>query len=784
MHKVFTLSVLFSLAFGLACNPPEPEHLQTFPLTSVELLDSPFLDAQQTDEAYILEMDMDRLLAPFLLEARLEPKAHRYPNWEDTGLDGHIGGHYLTALSLMYASTGKQVYLDRLNYMLDELKRAQDANGNGYVGGVPNGNQIWSEVAAGDIRAESFGLNGGWVPLYNIHKTFAGLRDAYLIADIPRAKNMLIDLTDWFVDVNANLTDEQIQGMLHSEHGGLNEVFADVYAISGEQKYMDLAKRYSHHEILDPLLAHKDELTGKHANTQIPKVIGYQRVAELSEDDSWSDAAKYFWENVVNERSLVFGGNSVSEHFNPTDNFSRVISGTQGPETCNTYNMLKLSKQLFTDDPDAKYITFYERALYNHILSTQHPDGGLVYFTPIRPRHYRVYSQVHTSFWCCVGSGIENHGKYGELIYANDGQNVYVNLFIPSTLNWEEKGIELTQTTRFPYEEQTRIQVNLDSPKEFALAIRKPSWIDGEVEIKVNGENVSSSVNSFSYLIVKRNWENGDVVTVSLPMKTTMEYLPDGSNWVSFLKGPIVLAAATDTTDLGGLFADASRMAHVASDVMYPMDEAPMLVTDHPTEMLNEITQTGPMSFNIDPLINGEHWKGLTLIPFFTLHDARYMMYWPVYSQDELAQKSKELEEQEKAMLALETRTVDMVATGEQQPESDHFYKGEDTEWGIHEGRYWRHARGWFSYELKNPGKTGKTLRVTYSGGDVGRTFDILINDEVIETVHSTGNENTFFDVDYEIPASVLAERMTVKFKAQPNSIAGGVFEIRLLKED
>ena len=783
MYKSVTLCVASFLVLFAACSQPEPEKLQTFDLSSVKLLDSPFLDAQQTDEKYILEMDMDRLLAPYLIDAGLEPKAPRYPNWEDTGLDGHIGGHYLTALSLMYASTGEQVFMDRLNYMLDELKRAQDANGNGYVGGVQDGKRIWAEIAAGNINASSFGLNGGWVPLYNIHKIFAGLRDAYLIADIPRAKDMLIDLTDWFVEVNANLTDEQIQGMLHSEHGGLNEVFADVYAITGDEKYLDLAKRYSHHEILDPLIAGEDELTGKHANTQIPKVIGYERIAELTDNNEWKGAAKYFWENVVNERSLVFGGNSVREHFNPKDDFSGVIAGEQGPETCNTYNMLKLSKQLFTDDPHAKYINFYERALYNHILSTQHPDGGLVYFTPIRPRHYRVYSQVHTSFWCCVGSGIENHGKYGELIYAHDDNNVYVNLFIPSTLNWEEKGIEVTQTTRFPYEEETRFQIEVDSPKEFALAIRKPSWIDGDAEIKVNGEKVSSATNSFSYMSVTRTWESGDVVTVSLPMKTTAEYLPDGSSWVSFLKGPIVLAAATDTTDLGGLFADASRMAHVASDVMYPMDEAPMLVSENPSNLTSEVSQTGPMSFTIDPLINSERWKGLKLVPFFTIHEARYQMYWPVYTPEELAARTKEMEEREAAMLALEARTVDMVATGEQQPESDHFYKGEGTENGVYEGRYWRHAWGWFSYDLINPGKVGKTLRLTYSGGDRNRTFDILINDELLKTVTLQGRDETFYDVDYSIPAALLAEKMTVKFEAHENSMAGGIFEVRLLED-
>ena len=780
----FYLPLFLITSLFLACSSSEPDSLQTFDLDQVSLLESPFLDAQNTDQEYILELDADRLLAPFLIDAGLEPKAPRYGNWENAGLDGHIGGHYLTALSLMYASTGEKELLDKLQYAIDELERAQQANGNGYVGGVPDGQRIWAEVGNGNINASGFGLNGGWVPLYNIHKLFAGLRDAYLIADIPEAKDMLIELTDWFVELNSGLSDEQIQDMLRSEHGGLNEVFADVYAITGEEKYLDLSKRYSHRAILDPLIAGEDNLTGKHANTQIPKVVGYQRVAELSDDEVWRGAARRFWDNVVEQRTVAFGGNSVSEHFHPTDDFSSMTTANQGPETCNTYNMLKLTKMLFTDDPNAKYINFYERALYNHILSSQHPDGGFVYFTPIRPRHYRVYSQVHTSFWCCVGSGIENHGKYGELIYAHDGKNPYVNLFIPSELNWEEEGITLTQTTQFPFEEETRIQVDVDSPKEFTVFIRKPEWIEGDVEVSVNGESVNTRANSFSYLSVKREWESGDVITVTLPMKTTAEFLPDGSPWAAFVRGPIVLAAVTDTTDLGGLFADDGRMAHVATDVFYPIDEAPVLLTDEPEYLTDKITQTGPMSFQIASLMYPDKFSNLTLVPFFTIHEARYMMYWPVLTEAQLEERQEQVRQQEAAMIELENQTVDMVATGEQQPETEHNFKGEGTEAGIHEGRFWRHAWGWFSYELSNPGKEGRTLLVTYSGGDQGRTFDILINDEVIETITSTGHPETFFNVEYAIPEHLVAQKMTVKFQAHENSMAGGVFEIRLLKKE
>ena len=428
----FILALIISISIGKAQTNHQVSY---FSLQDVKLLSSPFLQAQQTDLHYILALDPDRLSAPFLREAGLTPKAPSYTNWENTGLDGHIGGHYLSALSMMYAATGDTAIYHRLNYMLNELHRAQQAVGTGFIGGTPGSLQLWKEIKAGDIRAGGFSLNGKWVPLYNIHKTYAGLRDAYLYAHSDLARQMLIDLTDWMIDITSGLSDNQMQDMLRSEHGGLNETFADVAEITGNKKYLELARRFSHKVILDPLIKNEDRLNGMHANTQIPKVIGYKRVAEVSKDDKdwnhaaeWDHAARFFWNTVVNHRSVCIGGNSVREHFHPSDNFTSMLNDVQGPETCNTYNMLRLTKMLYqnsgdvdnSNQPDPRYVDYYERALYNHILSSQEPDkGGFVYFTPMRPGHYRVYSQPETSMWCCVGSGLENHTKYGEFIYAH-----------------------------------------------------------------------------------------------------------------------------------------------------------------------------------------------------------------------------------------------------------------------------------------------------------------------------------------------------------------------------
>ena len=284
---------------------------ECFEVSDVRLEASPFKHAEDMDIRYLLALDPDRLLAPYLKGAGLEPKADNYPNWENTGLDGHIGGHYLSALSFMYAATGNDEIGRRLDYVISEMKRCQDTAGDGYLCGVPDGRKMWKEIEQGNVRAATFGLNDRWVPLYNIHKTYAGLRDAYLVAHREEAKDMLVKLTDWMERTTANLTDDQMQDMLRSEHGGLNETFADVADITGDKRYLKLAHRFSHDTILNPLLKNEDKLTGIHANTQIPKVIGFKRIADLEKNDSWSKAADFFWQTVVNNRSITIGGNSV-----------------------------------------------------------------------------------------------------------------------------------------------------------------------------------------------------------------------------------------------------------------------------------------------------------------------------------------------------------------------------------------------------------------------------------------------------------------------------------------
>ena len=787
----FILALILSVLLGKAQNR---QLVSYFPLQDVKLLESPFLQAQQTDLHYILSMNPDRLLAPFLREAGLTPKAPSYTNWENTGLDGHIGGHYLSALSMMYAATGDTAVYNRLNYMLNELHRAQQAVGTGFIGGTPGSLQLWKEIKAGNIRAGGFDLNGKWVPLYNIHKTYAGLRDAYLYAGSDLARQMLVDFTDWMIDITSGLSDKQMQDMLRSEHGGLNETFADVAGITGDKKYLELARRFSHKIILDPLIKDEDRLTGMHANTQIPKVIGYKRVAELSQDDKdwnhaneWNHAARFFWNTVVNHRSVCIGGNSVREHFHPADNFTPMLNDVQGPETCNTYNMLRLTKMLYQDSPETNFADYYERALYNHILASQEPDkGGFVYFTPMRPGHYRVYSQPETSMWCCVGSGLENHTKYGEFIYAHQKDTLYVNLFIPSQLTWKEKGVTLTQETRFPDDGKVTLRIDKAPKKGFTLKIRQPQWAEHskEYNVKINGKSETSIIGENSnYLTLHRKWKKGDVITFNLPMKVNLEQIPDKKDYYAFLYGPIVLAASTGTEHLDGLYADDSRGGHIAHGKQIPLQEVPMLI-GNPEAIRNSLHKKdgNQLTFTFDGNVYPAQDKTLELVPFFRLHNARYAIYFRQANEEQFKAIQKEMATAERKATELANQTVDLIFPGEQQPESDHGIQYEQAETGTNKDRHFRRAKGWFSYNLKVKEEASR-IRITIQKNDRNKVAILLNNEKLaVNPTISEADKDGFITLSWLLPQKLKAGSCPIRFTPDGTEWTPAIYEVRLLK--
>jgi len=782
MNKKFSIIVLgfASLTFAQVS-----QKIQYFPLRDVRLSESVFNKAMQADKNYILSMEPDRLLAPYLKEAGLKPKAENYPNWENTGLDGHIGGHYLSALSLMYASTGDPKIKQRLDYMIDELDRCQMSSGEGYISGVPAGKKIWKEISEGNIRASSFGLNDRWVPLYNIHKIYAGLRDAYWYAGSEKAKNMLIKLTDWMANEVSGLSDEQIQDMLRSEHGGLNEVFADVYEITKDKKYLKLAHRFSHQAILNPLLLGEDKLTGIHANTQIPKVIGYKRIADLENNQQWNNAADFFWHNVTEKRSSVIGGNSVSEHFNPVNDFSSMIKSIEGPETCNTYNMLKLTKALFATLPKSYYMDYYEKALYNHILSTEnHDKGGFVYFTPMRPGHYRVYSQPQTSFWCCVGSGLENHAKYGEMIYAHSDNDLYVNLFIPSTVKWADRKILIRQENNFPETPSTKLIVDLAGKGNFNLKLRSPEWANpSEATISINGKQQHVQPDADGYFTLTRKWKKGDVIEMNLPMHLSAEQLPDKSDYYAFKYGPVVLAATYGTENQQGLLADDSRGGHIAHGPQIPLNDIPVILGNG-KEVINHVKPVNDkdLTFSLTGLYPKEKFdRGFQLVPFYKIQEERYILYWPQADQDKIVTIQKKKAEEEAETRKLDLITADKIQLGEQQPESDHYFESKDSNTGYMEDRHFRDAKGWFSYRMN-----AAYLYILYFDANANRALNVDINGKKVSANKFEGKAgNSPQYMLLPIPETEKnKEILSVKFYTEEQMTTSKIIEVRLLTKD
>ncbi|CAM4009745.1 MULTISPECIES: beta-L-arabinofuranosidase domain-containing protein [Pseudoalteromonas] len=767
---------------------------QLFALDQVSLGAGPFLHAQQTNVRYLIALHPDQLLAPYLREAGIEQKAPSYGNWEDTGLDGHIGGHYLSALSLAWAATGDEELKRRLDYMLNELQRAQQAN-NGYLGGIPDGQAMWQQIRNGNIKADLFSLNDRWVPLYNIDKIFHGLRDAYLIAGSEQAKTMLFDLGEWFLNLTSKLSDEQIQQMLYSEYGGLNAVFADMATISDDKRYLKLARQFTHNSIIDPLLEKQDKLNGLHANTQIPKIIGMLKVADASDDQAWQQGADYFWQTVTKERSVAIGGNSVREHFHDKKDFTPMVEDVEGPETCNTYNMMKLSKLLFLKTADTRYLEYYERATYNHILSSQHPEhGGLVYFTSMRPGHYRMYSSVQDSMWCCVGSGIENHSKYGELIYSKHDDSLWVNLFIPSTLQWQQQGLKVTQQSHFPDANNITLIINTLDKNYNAnaqLHIRKPSWVADELQFELNGKAINAIAEQ-GYYTIKHDWHDGDKLTFTLAPKLYTEQLPDGQDYYAVLYGPVVMATKVQAfkNEQLNFVADNSRMGHIAAGPTCPPDALPIMLSE-PEQFIADLKRapSAELAFTTDKNVAiAQQGIGSTqttqLIPFFRLHDSRYQVYWPQQSEAEFSQFVKESKAAEHAKEQLRLLTVDQITPGEQQPEVEHDFKGENTRAGVNNGHHWRDATGWFEYTLANPDQQAVALRIRYFNADVGRKFTITINGQVLAKVSlpAQQTDTEFYSIDYPLTDAMKQTRsLTLRFSAEQGSVAGGIYGIRLI---
>ena len=597
--------------------------VSAFELSAVRLLPGPFETARQLDAHYLLSLEPDRLLHNFRVNAGLAPKAPVYGGWEsqepwiEIRCHGHTLGHYLSACAMMAASTGDAAFRERVDYIVAELKACQAAKGDGLVCAFPDGAQPLENSLAGKAFPG--------VPWYTMHKVFAGLRDAHLYAGSGDALEVLKRLSDWTFNASRDVPDDRLQTMLDREHGGMTEVLADVHALTSDRKYLELAERFSHRAILEPLIAGRDMLDGLHSNTQIPKAIGFARLHELTGKAQYAQASTFFWHTVVEKRSYATGGNGDIERFFPPAEFEKRLQSAKTMETCCVHNLLRLTRALYRSAPSVAYADYYERALYNSIRASQDPQTGMVtYFQATRPGYVKLYCTPTDSFWCCTGSGMENHAKYGDSIYFHDATSLYVNLFMASTLNWMEKGLHVTQTTKFPDEASTRLSIRAAAPVRATLKIRHPSWCQ-RVTVAVNGRRKTVLSEAGSYIDIDRTWADGDVVDVRLPMQLHLEPLPGSPSIVAVMYGPIVLAGRLGRE---GLSPGADLIVNErTSGEMLNVPLALPEIAVNPRNVAERVKRraSGALSFNVRALQPG---RDVELVPYYAIAHERYTLYW------------------------------------------------------------------------------------------------------------------------------------------------------------
>ena len=756
-----------------------PDVARPLPLSAVRLTGGPLKHAQDLDAEYLLKLEPDRMMAYYRKRAGLEPRAQGYGGWDGDGrnLTGHIAGHYLSAVSLMYAATGDPRFKERADYIVKEMKEVQDKNGDGYLGALEGARQKFAEVAAGNIRSSFFDLNGLWSPWYTLHKTYAGLRDAYRFTGNRTALELEIKYAAWAETILSKLDEAQTQKMLNTEFGGMNEVLADLYADTGDKRWLRLSHHFDHHAVIDPLARREDHLAGLHGNTQVPKLLGVLMQYIYTGDKSEGVAAEFFWDAVVDDHTYATGGHGKDEYFGPPDQLAERIDG-RTDESCNVYNMLKMTRRLFAIHPDIKYAEYEERALFNHVLGSIDPeDGRTCYMVPVGRGVRHEYQDMSRSFTCCVGSGMESHGLHGDGIYYESGARLWINLYVPSTVKWKSAGVGLTMATSFPEGESATLKLTLQKPKQLTLALRRPSWAEAGFEVKVNGKVVKEMSKPGSYVELKRTWKTGDTVSLVLPKTLRLEGLPDNKNRAALMWGPLVLAG-----DLG-------------PERRGPGDPIPSFVAQE--RPVSEWLQPVPdklgifRSVGVGRGVDGGE-KEMEFVPFYRLHRRMYSLYWDLYSPDGWNKKIEEIAAEQTRQRKLEAATIGFVQPGDPEREKTFNQQGEETAPDRAMGRQGRRGRKWFSFDLPVDSTKPIALVVTYNSEERGnRTFEILVDGErvgegTIERSPPGSASGHFFDVDYKIPADLVKDKkkLTVRFQATGNNETATVFGVRTIRAD
>lgn len=754
---------------------------------TTKLLNGLFKQSEATGKDYLLFLDIDRLLAPCYEAVGLTSKKSRYGGWESTEIAGHSVGHWLSAAAAMYAVTQDENLKKKIDYAIDELKQIQKYDEDGYISGFSR--SCFDNVFSGDFQVDNFSLGGSWVPWYSIHKIYAGLIDVYNLLGDDKALDIVVKLADWAQEGLNKLSAEQFERMLICEHGGMNEVMANLYSMTGNQGYLDLAKRFCHQAILQPLSQSIDDLEGKHANTQIPKVLGAAKLYDITGNEQYKEMTIFFWQQVTNYRSYVIGGNSIGEHFGPS---GQEQLGITSAETCNTHNMLKLTEYLYRWSQDSTYMDYYERALYNHILASQDPNSGMTtYFVSTQPGHFKVYCSPEESFWCCTGTGMENPALYTRNIYYQEQDQLYVNLFIDSEVTLTEKQLTIHQETSFPETNRSTLIFKEAHHEKLAVHIRVPYWVAGTVTATVNSAEVTTHAKN-GYVTIDREWQSGDCVEIELPMDLHTYISSDNPQKQAIMYGPIVLA--------GALGQEHFPETDILDDHMkldnHPLIEVPVLVTDAKNlhEWIKPI-DNAPLQFETAAVGQPGNQK-VTLIPFYQLHHQRYTVYWNI--MNEAAYHNFHDSEQAELQRKREI-TVDYINPNEQQPEVEHHLSSHNSNSGylniVHKG--WRDCRGegFFSYDMAVQSNEQMYLVITYFGSDstlfvdgqtYTREFDIVVDGTIIANQKLEANHpGSLFDVCYDLPLTLTSgkEKVEVKFTSEAGKVAGGVYGIQMLNE-
>jgi len=758
-----------------------PDVARPLPLSAVRLTGGPLKHAQDLDIDYLLKLEPDRMMAYYRKRAGLEAKAPGYGGWDgdNRNLTGHIAGHYLSAVALMYAATGDARFKERTDYLVKEMKEVQDKNGDGYLGAIEGAREKFAEVAKGNIRSSFFDLNGMWSPWYTLHKTFAGLRDAYRYTGNRTALELEIKYAGWAETILLKLDEAQTQKMLNTEFGGMNEVLADLYADTGDKRWLDLSHHFDHRAVLDPLARRQDILAGLHGNTQVPKLLGHLARYVYTGDKTDGTAAEFFWEAVALHHSYATGGHGRDEYFGPPDKLGDRVDG-RTDESCNVYNMLKMTRRLFALRPEMKYAEFEERALFNHVLGSIDPeDGRTCYMVPVGRGVQREYQDMMRGFTCCVGSGMESHGLHGDGIYYESGDKLWVNFYAPSTANWESAGVGVVTDTTFPEGDAATLKLTVQKARQFTLALRRPSWAGAGFSVKVNGTAMKNVSQPGSYVELKRRWKTGDTITLVLPKTLRIESTPDTPSRVALMWGPLVLA--------GDLGPERERRGGGGASTIGPI---PSFVSDAAvTDWLKPVADK-PGNFHTAGRDNDDQTREIDLVPFYRLHRRTYAIYWDLYTSGTWKQKLAEVAAERERQRKLEAATISALQPGDTNKEKEFNQQGEETTVDRLMGRTGRRGKKWFSFDLPVEPSRPVSLVVTYNSEQrPKRSAEILIDGRRIGEQAIEGSPNGsavghFFDVDYKVPPELIKDKqkVTVRFQATTGSEIPTVFGVRTIR--